>query len=90
MIDIPIDNSVSKLADWVELYICLNATSISKADLTNILEGELGDIEESIVDSILAELERRCTLYGSAIPLRKAEKTLSSASNMTGAPIPST
>jgi hypothetical protein len=74
MIDVPIDNSVSKLTDWAELYICLNATNVSKAELTNILEGELGDIDESTIDSIFAELERRCTLYGSAIPLRKNGK----------------
>ena len=68
MIDVPTNNSVCKLADWFELYICLNAVGVSKSDITNIIEDELGSVSEDVVDGVVTEMERRERLYGGSVP----------------------
>lgn len=64
MINIPDPNSVTIVADWVELSISVANKSFSKAAVASAIEGVAGKepSEDSIV-SIWRELERRQRLY---------------------------
>ncbi len=68
MIALPDTVDVSRIADWIELYILTQNKSISKSSITTILEEQLDEVEETKIDSSLQELKRRLSLYGDIAP----------------------
>jgi hypothetical protein len=70
MISLPSSLSVARLSDWVELYLLWEGISISKSRLISLLEDETGTADETKVDSVFAELDRRLRLYGTRRPYR--------------------
>gem|GEM_PF-3085332 len=68
-IELPNNKEIERIADWIELYVLLKNSDLSKSQLTSILEEDNSDdIDESLVDSILTTLEYRQRLYGSSCP----------------------
>ena len=70
---VPISNPDSKeeVADWVELFVALNKESISKAAVGSFVEKSRGsEPDETFVDNIWVELERREKLYGDNPPFK--------------------
>lgn len=65
MIDIPDINSISRIADWIELQLILSKKSLSKSKITTLLKNSGEDPSEEIIDSIISELRRREYLYPS-------------------------
>lgn len=64
-------NSVSDVADWVEFYIFAMDDSISKSELQSFIESSSGsEPEQSFIDDIWLELERRLVLYGNNKPFQ--------------------
>ena len=64
-------NSVSDVADWVEFYIFAMDDSISKSELLSFIESSSGsEPEQSFIDDIWLELERRLVLYGNNKPFQ--------------------
>lgn len=62
-------NSVSDVADWVEFYIYAMNNSLSKSELLSFIEDSSGsEPEQSFIDDIWLELERRLVLYGTLKP----------------------
>lgn len=58
-------NSVSDVADWVEFYIFAMNDSLSKSELLSFIEDSSGsEPEQTFIDDIWLELERRLVLYG--------------------------
>ncbi len=57
--------SVSNVADWVEFYIFAMNNSISKSELLSFIEDSSGsEPDQSFIDDVWLELERRLILYG--------------------------
>lgn len=77
LLDIPISDPDS-MADWVELYAAVGEAAISKSEVCSAIEegkelepGEssINDVwQESLVDDVWLELERRESLYGEDPP----------------------
>lgn len=68
MIEIPDPDSVTKVADWVELNISVANNSLSKAAVASALERVLGnEPPETFIASVWRELERRQHLYSSSL-----------------------
>ena len=64
MINIPDPNSVTGVADWVELSISVDNNSLSKAAVASALEISGGnEPPEMFIASVWRELERRQYLY---------------------------
>ena len=64
MINIPDPNSVTGVADWVELSISVANNSFSKAAVASAIEGVAGEEpSEGFITSVWRELERRQRLY---------------------------
>lgn len=72
MITIPDVADISKVADWVELYVIYNNNFLSKAKLIQDIGGVRADLDqediEPIVDSIFNELDVRIKMYGNSCP----------------------
>jgi hypothetical protein len=68
MIELPDTNYVSKIADWIELYILYEGKNLSKNKVISIIENHTGEADEVKVDSAIQELVRRLTLYGNVKP----------------------
>ena len=68
MIELPDTNYVSKIADWIELYVLSEKKPVSKNKIISIIENNPGEADETRVDSAIQELVRRLTLYGSVKP----------------------
>lgn len=66
----PTTNDISRIADWVELYVLFSKSRISKAKAFSILQENNSHFEEEDVDSIITELERRLILYGENRPFK--------------------
>jgi hypothetical protein len=72
MISIPDPNSVTRVADWVELSISVANSSLSRTALTSALEMSGGnEPSETLIASVWHELERRQHLYSR--PLYRVE-----------------
>ncbi|OWP87409.1 hypothetical protein BWK60_03815 [Flavobacterium covae] len=64
-------NSVSDVANWVEFYIFAMNDSLSKSELISYIEDSSGsEPEQSFIDDIWLELERRLRLYGTQKPFQ--------------------
>ncbi len=70
MISVPHSNNISRIADWVELYILVYKATLSKSKILSILQKEAISIEEEDIDSVISELERRLLLYGRIKPFQ--------------------
>lgn len=64
----PITNNIHRIADWIELYLLVVNSKLSKSKIITVLENSNVNIEEQDVDSIFSELERRQYLYGNFKP----------------------
>jgi len=70
--------SISYIADWIELYITANKTSLSKSEVQSNIESAQGyEPEETLIDTIWNELERRELLYGRNAPFKLEERSIS-------------
>lgn len=64
MIEIPDPDSITEVADWVELRISVSNNSLSKAAVASAIEDTAGEEpSESFIASVWRELERRQRLY---------------------------
>ncbi len=64
MIQLPNPDSITDVADWVELHTAVSKNSFSKLDLASVIEGATGEEPlESFITSVWRELERRERLY---------------------------
>ena len=63
----PPSSDVNRVADWIELFVLVNNSPISKSKIISNLQNSL-TIDEDDVDSALLELERRLLLYGKVKP----------------------
>ena len=69
LFSIPDFSSSNAIADWVELYICINQEEVSKAMLSSYIEESSGfEPREEDVDGIWVELGFRELLYGEDPP----------------------
>ncbi len=66
----PTSNNISRIADWVELYMLATTDAISKSKILYILQKDGINVEEEDVDSVISELERRLMLYGKMKPFQ--------------------
>lgn len=64
MIKPPPSSEVNRIADWIELYVLINNSSISKSKVISILQKDSVTVEEEDIDSSIQELKRRLDLYG--------------------------
>jgi hypothetical protein len=76
MIDLTETNSIERIADWVELKVIYNYKPISKSTISSYLRKHNDDLNEEFVDSIISELIRRKTLYGSCSPYKVVGKLI--------------
>ncbi len=68
---IPSPNSITKMADWIELYIAANKTNLSKSEIKSFINLEQGsEPTEYFMDDVFGELERRKILYGRNPPFK--------------------
>jgi len=64
MIEIPDPDSITEVADWVELRISVSNDSLSKAAVASAIEGASGEEpSEGFIISVWRELEKRQRLY---------------------------
>lgn len=64
MIEIPDPDSITEVADWVELRISVSNNSLSKVAVASAIEGATGEEpSEGFIVSVWRELERRQRLY---------------------------
>lgn len=68
MIELPDTNYVSKIADWIELYVLSERKPISKSKIISVIENHSGEADEIKIDSAIQELIRRLLLYGNVKP----------------------
>lgn len=62
-------NSINSVADWVEFYIYATEDSLSKAELSSHIEDSSGsEPDQTFIDDIWLELDRRYFLYGDNPP----------------------
>jgi hypothetical protein len=66
----PASNNISRIADWVELYMLATNDAISKSKIISILQKDGINVEEEDIDSVISELERRLMLYGKIKPFQ--------------------
>lgn len=71
MYDIPNPTRIESIADWVEFYVILTHTELSKSELRSYLEASSGsEPSEELVDGVWMELDTRERLYGTDPPFR--------------------
>jgi hypothetical protein len=78
-LDIPLDNSDSKdeVADWVELHAIFEENEVSKTEVNSAIEDWKGsEPEESFINDVWLELERREFLYGEKPPFTVASSVI--------------
>lgn len=62
-------NEATSIADWVELMITINQTSMSKSQINSAINSSSGEEpSETIADDVWVELKRRENLYGNIPP----------------------
>ncbi|MDY3521293.1 hypothetical protein PG614_02270 [Riemerella anatipestifer] len=72
-------NNASSVADWVEFYILAMEQEISQSELISFIELSSGnEVEQSFVNDIWLELERRLVLYGTRKPYIVNDRDISS------------
>ncbi len=70
-------NSIGDVADWVEFFIFAKKESLSKAQLSSYIEDSSGsEPEQSVLDDVWLELERRIILYGNKCPYELADREI--------------
>lgn len=63
--DIVDSNSISGVADWVELVVALNKQPMAKAEVSSKIEGAIGDEpSDSFLSDVWDELDTRMNYYG--------------------------
>jgi hypothetical protein len=64
MIEIPDPDSITEVADWIELKVSISSNRISRAAVSSEIEGVTGEEpSEGFIVSVWRELERRQQLY---------------------------
>lgn len=64
----PLNTNVNRIADWVELFLLVENTRLSKSKIYSILQNNTVNVDEEDIDSVFLELERRVLLYGKNKP----------------------
>lgn len=60
----PITTNINRIADWVELFLLVENSKLSKSKIYTILQNNSVNVDEEDIDSVFLELERRILLYG--------------------------
>ncbi len=69
MIELPDTTSISRIADWIELYLLVYNKHLSKNKIISLFQRTVtGDFDESLIDGAFTELNRRLFLYGRITP----------------------
>ncbi|MCJ8152654.1 hypothetical protein MKJ01_02615 [Chryseobacterium sp. SSA4.19] len=80
-------DSIANVADWVEFYIFAVTESISKAELSSYIEDSSGsEPDQSFLDDVWLELERRSFLYGTPSPFILNAREISPSFDWTDSP----
>jgi hypothetical protein len=69
MISLPNTINISKVADWVELFVVSENKKISKMKIHSLFNEEGVDLDDKI-DNVMIELNRRTQLYGKKSPIK--------------------
>ncbi len=73
------------IADWIELYIILNRTTLCKADVGQKVEADSGhELSSADLDDVWIELTRRMRLYGVNPPFILGPRTITPSRNGLG------
>lgn len=68
-------SSVSNVADWVEFYVFAMDNNLSKSQLLSFIEDSSGsEPDQTFIDDIWLELERRLFLYGDNKPYQLEDR----------------
>lgn len=64
----PITTNINRIADWVELFLLVENSRLTKSKILSIIQSSSLSIDEEDIDSVFLELERRFILYGKNKP----------------------
>lgn len=73
---LPDFGSVNQVADWLELSILYDGKAISKAKIISLFNDNNRHDQETTIDSVLSELERRQAMMGDRPPFRVENNTI--------------